>query len=180
MARRKKKTRVYYNSDTDTWSNDAMEQPYLMPGTQSYEAYQEQQAKDSPDNPDDDFHAALEDANEEYREEQVEEDEALEKATRESKRKYRRYMSKEVQRKKAEKIIEEGLGRDIPSRDFSDELYDDGVSGDKFIHEAAVDYKHEFEEKTREIPDIDTDKDGDVDEDDAYMTPGMKKMARYM
>lgn len=184
MAKRKnnnnRKTRVYYNSDTDTWSNDTHEQPYLMPGTQSYEAYQEQQLKDDPNQPDDEFHKNLEEDNEDYREEQVQEDKEFEKKSEVTRRKYRRYMSKEVQRKAAEKIIEDGLERDIPTRDFSDELYDDGVSGDKFVHEAAVDYKHEFDEKTREVPEVDNNGDGKVDEDDAYMTPGMKKMARYM
>ena len=180
MAKSKRKSRVYYNSDTDTWSNDANEQPYLMPGTQSYEAYVEQQKESSPSKPDDEFHQELEMDNEDYREEQVNEDKSFEKESQDMRRKSRRYMSKEVKRKEAEKIIEEGLGRDIPTREFSDELYDDGVSADKFIHESAVDYKAEFEEKAREVPEVDTNKDGQIDEDDAYMTPGMKKLSRYM
>lgn len=179
MAKKRKKSKVYYNSGTDTWSDDAREQLSLIPGTSTYENYIESRKEASVDEPDDEFHEELEIHNEDYRENQIEKEKDIE-VHNVGKRKYRRYMSKDVQSKDTIKIAENGLDRHVSKHDLNDELFDDGVSGDVYKKEVLRDYKHEFEKK-REIPNVDSDHDGDIDgEDDVYMTPGMKKMARYM
>ena len=62
--------------------------------------------------------------------------------------------------------------------DFEDELHDDGIDAKSYPKEALVDYRDELAKK--ELPVKDKDKDGDIDKDDAEITPAMSKMARYM
>lgn len=176
---KKRKANVYYNSDTDTWSDDSREQFSLLPGTSTYKDYMEDKELAKEKAAGDEFHDELEHQNEVYRELQLDKEKDHE-VHNVGKRKYRRYMSKDVQSKDAIKIAENGLDRHVSKRDLNDELFDDGISGDSYKHEVLEDYKSEFNEK-RQIPNVDSDHDGDIDEDDdAYMTPGMKKMARYM
>ena len=185
MARRKRREKVYYNSDTDTWSNDSHEQPYLMPGTESYKAMQEVQEKQENKKKGDEFHEQLEIENESLREDQLSKSELLNEAYNVGNRKFRRRRSKERQNKKIEKIIEQGLGQDVDikggtsaafnaptAKSCNDELYNDSISEKDYKKEVIKDYKHDFEEIVHE------DKDNDGNEDE--WTPGMRKMARYM
>lgn len=185
MARRKRRDKVYYNSDTDTWSNDSHEQPYLMPGTESYKAMQEVQDKQEEKRKGDDFHEDLENSNEQLREEQLSKSELLNEAYNVGNRKFRRRRSKERQNGKVERIVEKGLGHDVDIKGgaaaafnvptattCNDELYNDAISDKDYKKEVIKDYKREFEEIVHE----DKDNDGKDDE----WTPGMKKMARYM
>lgn len=95
-------------------------------------------------------------------------------------RKYRRYMSKDVQVGRVRRIIEGGLDRRISRHSFDDELHDDSISGDTFAREAVSDYKKEFSRKC-DTPTTDTNNDGVVNQDDdVIMTPGMRKMSRYL
>lgn len=180
--RRKKRTaedNVFLKSGSDS-SNDAKEQVDLSIGTQAYEEFQakrseeiEKKAKEEP------FHEKLETENRLLRTNQLKK-QRLAEAYDVGKKKYRRYMSKETQVKKMTGVIEGGLDRHIPKKDFNDELYDDGISGDEFSHEAAKDYKQEFRQK-REVPTVDTNNDGVIDgQDEVQMTPGMRRLAKYM
>lgn len=55
--------RASSNNVKDTWQNTAKEQPYLMPGTSTYEERQEDLQLHDPFRPDDDFHQKLEKEN---------------------------------------------------------------------------------------------------------------------
>ena len=55
MARKKRRPKVFYNGAVDTWSNDSMNEPYLMPGTEAYAAYQESLKKQVGEDVDDDL-----------------------------------------------------------------------------------------------------------------------------
>lgn len=171
---------VFSKTGSDS-SNDTKGQLHLLPGTPGYEEYQQRRKealeKKTQEEP---FHAQLETENRSLRIVQVKKDEIQAAYNNTGQKKYRRFMSKDVQVRKMTDVIEDGLGRNIPRRDFEDELFDDGISGDDFPKEAARDYKKEFE-SVREIPTVDTNGDGVVDgEDDSVMTPGMRRLGRYM
>ena len=192
--RRKRKSKVYYNSSTDTWSNDSMTEPYLMPGTEAYEAYQQnlenqfgEEGKEA-----DEFHKEYAESIEDDRIEKTDKEKNIDEAYNVANRKFRRRRSKERQNEEIEKIIEGGLGKDIdldgglageyglPSISSNDEAYDDGINAAQYAHEVIKDYKKQFEATVRDIPDVDNNNDGKIDEQDAEMTPGMKKMAKYI
>lgn len=159
-------------------SNDTKTQVDLDIGSDAYEDMLESRDKDTKVE-EEQFHSKLEETNESLRQTQIGKHEITE-AFRTGQRKYRRYMSKDVKTRQVKAVIENGLDKKISKHDFDDELYDDGISGDEFPKEAARDHKQEFEER-REIPTVDTNKDGIVDDqDDVMMTPGMKKLSRYM
>ena len=97
-----------------------------------------------------------------------------------SRRKYRKYMSKDTQVGKVKRVIEHGLDRNVSRRSFDDELHDDSINADEFPREAISDYRREFVHKCS-VPTSDTNHDGVVDsDDDVIMTPGMRKMSRYL
>lgn len=165
---------VFLGSNTDG-SNETKSQVDLEMGSDEYEDMIEDRSKEARVK-EEEFHTDLERNNESLRRSQIDKHE-ITAAFRTGQRKYNRYMSKEVKVGKMKDIIESGLDKRIPRKDFDDELYDDGISGDEFPVEAARDHKQEFE-KLREIPTIDTDKDGVKDE--PVMTPGMKRLSKYM
>lgn len=78
---------------------------------------------------------------------------------------------KRAQVPKAKRVIEGALDHKIPVKDFSDEISDYGVSPDKFIKESADDYKREINKKKSQE---------ESDDNDVYMTPGMRRLMRYM
>lgn len=194
MARRKRAVKVYYNSDTDTWTNDSHEEPYLMPGTEAYEAYQKTLAENSASQKDDEFHEKLEDRNEDLRKEQLAKEASLDHAYEVANRKFRRRMSKERQNKEIQNIVSDGLGSGIDisggvltkvgvhgvDTSNQDELYDDGIDADHYKKAVISEYKGELNEAMREVPNVDTNGDGEIDSDDVEVTPGMRRMARYM
>ena len=177
MASRSK--RVYYNSDTDTWSDDGREQMQRKPESMMVD-HDPSVAKEDKAKQADTFHEELEETNEgRYRGRKKRNIEA-DKGEKEGSRKYRRYMSKDVQSKTVQKIAEDGLDRHVSRNEFQDELFDDGVSSKEYKKDALQDYESEFNARASELPDTDRDKDGDIDEDDIEFTPGMRKMAKYM
>ena len=95
-------------------------------------------------------------------------------------RNYRNRIRKAEKAKEAREIIEGGLGHAVPVGDLDDEIRDVSVSPDEVVREAVRDHRAEFDEKLA-TPTEDTNQDGKVDdEDDVVMTPGMRRMARYM
>lgn len=170
---------VFLNSDNDS-TNDSKNQLDLTPGEAAYKEYLENRKEELKKKQEEEpFHAELEIQNRTLRSRQIKKNK-IENAYDTGKKKYRRYMSKDVQVKKMTKIIDDGLDRHIPRRDFNDELFDDGISGDEFPKEAARDYKKEFNKK-RELPTEDTNHDNVIDDkDEPVMTPGMRKLAKYM
>lgn len=170
---------VFGSSNSDS-SNDAKGQINLLPGTSAYKQYYDQKKAE----------IEKKDANEQRLDEievkertlrsaRLRKDE-LQRAYDTGKKKYRRYMSKDVQVKKIQDVIEDGLGHNISRKDFNDELFDDGISGDEFPREAVKDHKREFD-RLKDLPQMDTNGDGIVNKDDsAEMTPGMRRLSRYM
>lgn len=179
MARKKRKMNVYYNSGTDTWSNDSNTQPYIKPGTGAYKAY----SFDKDNNTEDDI---VEDNVKEI----DSKSEAVDHAYDVANRKFRRKMSKERQNSEVKTIISHGLGKSVnitggllskvgltPTNE--DELYDDGISDKEYKKEVIRDYASDLAE-VMHTADKDNDHDGDIDENDVIITPGMKTMAKYM
>lgn len=98
-------------------------------------------------------------------------------------RKFRRRRSKERKIGKVRDIAQDALGRDIPvhntlnipgKRSMDDELQDDGVSEKAFVSDCLRDYEADL----KEIYNADNNHDGKQDEDD--ITPGMRRMMKYM
>jgi hypothetical protein len=180
----KRRKRVYWNNDTDNWVDDGKEQLSRGPHGPNASA---KILDDKVFQEDAELQKELKDeAAEKEAQEQIDEQALAEEERQRQARKavldmkYRRYMFKDTQSKKAEKTAETALGRDVSQREFHDELYDDGVSGDEFMHEAMVDYKDELAEKEA-IPLKDTDHDGDVDrEDEPTPSKAQRRMERYM
>lgn len=190
MKRRKIRRRVTaqnivktnFNSDNTSGnsSSDAKSQVSLDIGSDAYEEMREdlqqiQQNKEIEEP----FHEELEDDNEQLRDEQITKQKIAD-SFRTPQYKYRRYMSKDVNRKKVQTVIEKGLEKDVPKRDFEDELHDDGISADEFPHEAAVDYKQEYHERLKQRT-VDTNQDGKIDhEDEPVVTPELEQLGKYM
>lgn len=188
MARkRRRKEKVYYNSDTDTWSNGTMEQPYLMPGTASYEAMQEANQLQLEKKQGDEFHEQLEEYNEELRGEQLEEGQKVIDAFNASQQKFKNQRRKARMNDEIEDILEDGLGKDVNvdggiagsfniplTNNCKDAMYNDGITDDQYKKTVIREYKDEF----TDICNQDNNHDGEVDEED--WTPGMHKLAKYM
>jgi hypothetical protein len=185
---RRKGSKVYYNNDTDTWVNDSAEQFSLAPGSKEYEQYKAQLQIDDKHESDEQCEKSIE-HDEHLSDKKSDEKDMIGSAYDVATRKHRRKMSKERQNKDIQKIVDGGLGKhtdikggfmgsiDLPSVTCKDEMYDDGIDAKHYKKEVIQDYKKEFK-KVREVPVIDTD--GDGKEDDTVMTPGMRKMAKYM
>lgn len=89
-------------------------------------------------------------------------------------RKYRRQMSKYDDVPEVQKIVKDGIDKNIKAKDMHGEIYDDGISSDDFTHKVVSGYKHELDK----LINTDNNGDGQVDEDDVY--PGMRRMSKYM
>lgn len=188
MAKRNnKRGKVYYKSDTDTWSNDAMEQPYLMPGTESYKAMQSQNEEKKELKKGDEFHDELEFQNETLRKRQLDKSKMIDEAFNVGSRKFRKVRAKKRVQDQTERIIEDGIGKNVDIKGgiagdialgcsgVSKKLvYDDGVNPEEYQTQVIRSYEPEF----KEACDKDNNNDGQIDDDD--WTPGMHKMARYM
>ena len=165
---------VFGSSNSDS-SNDTKSQVSLAIGSEAYEDFKEGlQAEQKKKSGEEEFHAELEVDNRGLRTRQLEKENIANAYNATGQKKYRRFMSKEVQVKPMKKIIEDGLDRRIPRKDFNDELYDDGISGDEFGKEAARDYRNELNDL------LDTNKDGQVDSSDEPMTPAERRLYKYM
>ncbi|MBO5435594.1 hypothetical protein J6A31_07360 [bacterium] len=184
MARRKRKQRIYYNSSTDTWTNDAREQLSLIPQSNAYDDYQkkvmkQQEAAEKSSEVDNKINQP--EKEKKVSDKSCEKDE-IKKAYRKGEQgraKYRKRMSKEVQVSHMQKVLSDGLDRHVSRHEFDDELHDDSILAREFPTEAAIDHKAEFDSK-RELPAIDVNANGIIDVQEEPMTPGMKKLARYM
>lgn len=98
-------------------------------------------------------------------------------------RKFRRRRSKERKIAEVKDIAHEALDKDIPvhntfnmpgQRSMDDELQDDGVNEKSFVKECLRDYEADL----KEIYNNDNNNDGRTDDDD--ITPGMRRMMKYM
>lgn len=183
--KRRRKEKVYYNSDTDTWSNGAMEQPYLMPGTASYEAMQEANQIQMEKKQGDEFHEELEEHNEKVRSRLIAKGKAVKDAFDTSQQKFKNQRAKERMNDEIEDILEDGLGKDVNVdgglagafniplvKTCDDELYDDSITPGEYKKAVIRDYEKDFADVCKD------DKDHDGEEDE--WTPGMKKLSRYM
>lgn len=95
-------------------------------------------------------------------------------------RNYRNRMQKEDMAKEVRGIIEDGLGRPVSMSDLDDEIRDVGVTANTMIREAVQDHRGEFLARCA-TPEVDTTGDGRIDEEDEpLLTPGMRRMARYI
>lgn len=95
-------------------------------------------------------------------------------------RNYRDRIRKEDAAKEAREIIEDGLGHAVSQSDLDDEIRDVGIRPDEVVREAVRDHRTEFLARCS-TPEVDTTGDGKVDdEDEPLMTPGMRRMARYI
>jgi len=176
---RKRRRKIYYNSDADTTTDDSREQLYLTPaGTSDKSDVLQQELAEN------------EEANKEFHEELSAHNDGIVRATdakdkvknaygRETgRRKYRKYIEKDVQTEKLRKMASDALERSVPLKDFQEELHDDGIGAKEYAHETMTDYRQELIQK--EIPVKDRDKDGDIDKDDVEITPAMTKMSKFI
>ena len=182
---------VFHNNDSDTWVNDTNEQLSIMPGTQAYKAYVEQRKSEQDGQDLKDKVDGNADARQQEKERKNKEEE-LNDAYSVANRKFRRRMSKSVQDKEIQRIVDNGLGKHVSifgniwaklgfgGKSNQDELYDDGISADEYKKAVISDYKSDLKEAMTELPDVDHDHDGDIDEDDIVLTPGMRAMSKYM
>ena len=183
---RKKKQPVYHNNNSDNWTNDDKEQLSLLPGSAGYEARQAQLAANNP----------MSDENlDEVAEEQFEISEKM-KEDRESQQlanefheafvegqksasvmQYRSMAYRQDAVRQTAKIASEGLGRTVTEKEI--EQINKGITVlPEDVPKVLKNYEKELNE--REIPKVDANGDGKIDEDDVYMTPGMSKMRKYM
>lgn len=182
--RQKKKQAVYHSTNTDKWTNDTKEQFSLMPGSDGYEARQQKLAE----------HAAVSgeysDGSAEKQWERMQERESdageLAEEFYESFAKgqkspatmqYRAMVRKQDAVKQTAKIASDALGRTVTEREIA------SVTGGitvlpEDVPKALKQYEPEL--CAREIPVIDANHDGKIDEDDICMTPGMSRMRRYL
>lgn len=187
MAKRKRKQQpVYHNNNSDTWTNDDKEQLSLLPGSAGQKARQEQLSESNPmskDNMDEvaEEQFELSEKEKEDRESQQLENEFHEAFTKGQKSasimQYRAMAFRQDAVKQTAKIASEGLGRTISEKEI--EQANKGIAVmPEDVPKALKNYEEELNE--REVPKVDTNGDGKIDEDDVYMTPGMSKMRRYM
>lgn len=182
--RRKKKQAVYHNTNTDRWTNDTKEQLSLMPGSDGYEARLQQLSENIP-------------AFGEYREEILEEQwEQMQKKESEAEElaeefhesfikgqkspaamQYRAMVQRQDAVHQTAKIASQGLGRTVTAAEIEDAAKGTAMLPED-VPKALKQYEAEFHE--REVPVIDVNGDGQIDEDDVYMTPGMSRMRRYL
>ena len=178
---------IHYNADTDTWPIDTKEQPYLMPGTESYEAMQEVNEKQEAEKQGDEFHQKLEERNEELRGEQYDKNAKSDNSADASFHKFRKQRAKQRVQKQTEKIVEAGIGKNVnidgsiedifaitDSKLSKKLVYDDSVDATEYQEQIIRSYKSEF----KDACDEDNNGDGQIDSDD--WTPGMRKMSKYL
>lgn len=186
MAKHRKKQPVYYNNGSDTWTNDDKEQLSLALGSDGYEARQQSLSETNP-------------MSEQNIEENVENqenltqqynaiqskafesddfDEAFTKGQKSSSAmQYRASMQRQDAVKETAKIASDGLGHAVSTQEIESQVHGLATTPEQ-VPKALVNYKKELEE--REVPKIDLNGDGKIDEDDIYTTPGMNRMKRYL
>lgn len=148
--KKKKNRKLLHNNDTSTWSNTAKEQPYLMPGTSTYEEYQEDLQMHDPFRPDDDWHEKQEIKNEDHSQILMEKAEEQKyppvvklKATREI---AKMSQFKEVKRdaieiaKETEDEKDDSIAEHMRLKDLDNVVYNDGVTVDEFLPKALSKY----------------------------------------
>ena len=165
----KRKTRVYYNSDKDTWSADDREKfvPVNMMLSESSVS-----ADVSAD-------ASVSDVGLRIRKDDIERKKKMEVAQR----KHILHMQKEASDGKLSKIVSRGLGKNVNVKKGSinnrDELYDDSIMpGSEYEKDVIEDYSDVFYERLR--PNRDVNKDGVINEADVEVTSGSKTMESYL
>ena len=143
------KGKVYHNNDKALWENDDGTEMYLMPGTPAYEEYLESLRKQSSFRPEDEAHIEWEEHNEDVAQERTRLY-RLDKSKETARRKYIQRMRKSTMAKRAERLVESDLHRDVSRAEFMDEICDDGVIGSTFYKEALVDFKAEHDRRVAE------------------------------
>lgn len=151
---KRKKKQVLYNNDKATWENTAKEQPYLMPGTESYEEYQEDLQMRDPFKPDDEWHNKKEKENAERVVKSTKKYETANKQPNkhEGIRNYNRHMAKEAQfqdvkrqaiknAKKTETEKDDKKVQRAMPKDLDKLVYDNGVTEDEFLPKALKKYQ---------------------------------------
>jgi hypothetical protein len=180
-----KRGAVYYNRYRSTWSPEEREAA-LTPGTKQYSERQADFLKGVYGVESDDVNEgpeAVVDIEDDKADEELEVNDFSNMGYNVPVRKFRRKMSKEQHAKRIQKIAQNGIGERIlihnslgipGARSMDDELYDDGSDEKHFAKDVLEDYKSDLKSACN----TDNDHDGDVDEDD--ITPGMRKMMKYM
>lgn len=72
----------------------------------------------------------------------------------------------------AEKVIESGIEENVSKRKIAKKAYDESITPHDFMHESVKDYKDELEEICKKA-----DEDPN---DDIELTPGSKRMKKYL
>lgn len=181
-VRRKKKQIIYHNTNKDLWTNDTKEQLSLMLGSDGYEARQEQLSENAPISDEDMDNIA----EEQFEQVQRTESEELAEEFHESFTKgqksvasmqYRAMIQRQDVVRQTAKIASDGLGRTVTVKEI--ESVTNGITIlPEDVPKVLQNYESEFHH--REVPTVDTNQDGKIDEDDICMTPGMSRMRRYV
>lgn len=183
-VRRKKKQVIYHNNNKHAWTNDTKEQLSLMPGSDGYEARQEQLAENTSMS-DENLDQAMEEQFDMIKKTESEADELAEEFhesfTKGQKSaaamQYRSMVQRQDVVRQTAKIASDGLGRTVTEKEI--ESVTKGITVlPEDVPKALQSYESEFHQ--RELPVADTNHDGQIDEDDVYMTPGMSRMRRYI
>lgn len=185
MAKRRRKTQaVYHNNGTDNWTNDDKEQLSLLPGSAGYDARKAQLAEHNPmseQNIDDVMEDQFEITKEsDYDSKQLTEefhDAFIDGQKSASAMQYRSMVHRQDAVKQTAKIASDGLGHTVTEKEIENANKGITVTPDD-VPKALRNYEKELNE--REVPKVDVNGDGKIDEDDVYMTPGMSRMRRYM
>lgn len=186
MAKHRRKQAVYHNNMTDNWTNDAKEQLSLLPGSDGYEARQAKLVESNPMSKENLDEVAEEqfDLDEERKLEKKSHqfsddfDESFTKGQKSaSVLKYRAMARRQDAVRQTAKIASNGLDRTVTEKEI-ESVNDSITKRPEDVPRTLRNYEEELED--REIPTVDSNGDGKIDEDDAYITPGMKKMRKYM
>lgn len=191
----KRRMRVYYNSSSDTWSDDAKEQLSLVPDAADCGLVPGQDAPDVSDSHAEGMQEMQMEISVSVREpdDVPEKDDMcgfMEYAYKNAVYRCHRKQNKMAQNKWIQKLVSRGLGRHVslsggissgigfPGISNSDELYSDAITVSGYAEDVISDYRKPLERAVRKLPSIDTDGDGVGDSFD--MTPGMRAMMKYM
>lgn len=151
MQVKNKKRKVLYNHETSTWEDTSKEQPYLMPGTETYEEYQTDLQTHEPFKPDDKWHEQQLQNNVQHKKKLVEKAELQQKPDT-GRNKAMLQMRKRVQfdevkqqaieaaKETETKKDDEKAARMLP-KSLDTLVYDDGVTEDDFLPKALRKYQ---------------------------------------
>ena len=183
-VRRKKKPAIYHNNAKDPWTNDTKDQLSLALGSDGYEARQAKLAENTPMS-EENLDQATEEQFEMIKATESEANELAEELHEAftighkspAVMQYRSMVQRQDVVRQTAKIASDGLGRTVTEKEIESVTGGITVLPDD-VPKALQNYETELHE--REIPVTDANHDGQIDEDDVYMTPGMSRMRRYI